>query len=203
MRVLLIEDAPTNGDAVALALQEASYAVDRARDGDTGLLLFASQRYEMVLVDLDLPKRDGHAVLRRLRQRDARVPILAVAACGGPDDIGKGLDLGADDVVRKPVEFREMLAHPKAAWTLRAETAFQREPCTAGWHRVPEPQKQKPPQRRGFWCPPASGGIHAQAQTLNRKFITSPSCTTYSLPSERILPASLALASPPQAMKSA
>lgn len=59
MRVLLIEDAPTNGDAVALALKEASYAVDRARDGDAGLLLFASQRYEMVQVDLDLPERDG------------------------------------------------------------------------------------------------------------------------------------------------
>lgn len=65
MRVLLIEDAPTNGDAVALALREAGYAVDRARDGDTGLRLFASQLYEMVLVDFDLPERDGHAVLRR------------------------------------------------------------------------------------------------------------------------------------------
>ena len=123
MRVLLIDDAPTNGDAVVLALQGAGYAVDRARDGGTGLRLFASQLYEMVLVDFDLPERDGHAVLRRLRQRDARVPILTVATCGGADEIEKGLDLGADDFVRKPVECRELLARMRAVARRRTGSA--------------------------------------------------------------------------------
>ncbi|AVY95045.1 MULTISPECIES: response regulator transcription factor [Microvirgula] len=123
MRVLLIEDDPMIGDAVMLALRDATYAVDWARDGEAGLALFANQQYEMVLVDLGLPKMDGYAVLTRLRQKDAQVPILVVTARDGLDDIEKGLDLGADDYVCKPFEFRELLARMRAVTRRKAGSA--------------------------------------------------------------------------------
>lgn len=123
MRVLLIEDDPMIGDAVMQALRDATYAVDWARDGEAGLALFANQQYEMVLVDLGLPKMDGYAVLTRLRQKDAQVPILVVTARDGLDDIEKGLDLGADDYVCKPFEFRELLARMRAVTRRKAGSA--------------------------------------------------------------------------------
>lgn len=123
MRVLLIEDDPMIGDAVMLALRDATYAVDWARDGEAGLALFANQQYEMVLVDLGLPKMDGYAVLTRLRQKDTQVPILVVTARDGLDDIEKGLDLGADDYVCKPFEFRELLARMRAVTRRKAGSA--------------------------------------------------------------------------------
>lgn len=123
MRVLLIEDDPMIGDAVMLALRDATYAVDWARDGEAGLALFANQQYEMVLVDLGLPKMDGYAVLTRLRQKDTQVPILVVTARDGLDDIEKGLDLGADDYVCKPFEFRELLARMCAVTRRKAGSA--------------------------------------------------------------------------------
>ena len=123
MRVLLIEDDPMIGDAVMLALRDATYAVDWARDGEAGLALFANQQYEMVLVDLGLPKMDGYAVLTRLRQKDTQVPILVVTARDGLDDIEKGLDLGADDYVCKPFEFRELLAPMRAVTRRKAGSA--------------------------------------------------------------------------------
>lgn len=123
MRVLLIDDSQTNGGTIMRELQEASYAVDRACDGNTGLTLFSLQLYEMVLVDLDLPKQDGHNVLRSLRQRNPQMPILVISVSSKPDDIEKGLDLGADDYVRKPVEFRELLARMRAVARRRAGSA--------------------------------------------------------------------------------
>lgn len=123
MRVLLIEDDPMIGDAVVEALQDAAYAVDWAHDGEAGLALLACQRYDMVLVDLGLPKMDGYAVLSRIRQKDVHVPILVVTARDGLDDIEKGLDLGADDYVCKPFEFRELLARMRAVARRKAGSA--------------------------------------------------------------------------------
>lgn len=123
MRVLLIEDDPMIGDAVVQALQDATYAVDWAHDGEAGLALFASQQYEMALIDLGLPKMDGHAVLSRIRQKDAQLPILVVTARDGLDDIEKTLDLGADDYVCKPFEFRELLARMRAVSRRKAGSA--------------------------------------------------------------------------------
>lgn len=114
MRVLLVEDDAMIGQAVQAALQDASYAVDWVRDGKTAGLTLASQHYDLVLLDLGLPGKDGLEVLADLRTQHNPVPLLVITARDGVDDRIRGLDSGADDYVLKPFEMRELLARIRA-----------------------------------------------------------------------------------------
>ena len=114
MRVLLVEDDRMIGDAVAQALKDESYAVDWVRDGQAALNAVEIQNYDIVLLDLGLPRMDGMAVLRSVRAGDNPVPVLVITARDGVDDRIQGLDSGADDYVLKPFETRELLARMRA-----------------------------------------------------------------------------------------
>lgn len=114
MRVLLIEDDRMIGKAVQQALRDAAYAVDWVTDGETAMEAAESEAYELVLLDLGLPKADGRDVLRRLRQPGRKLPVIIVTARDSVEDRIDGLDLGADDYLIKPFEIRELLARMRA-----------------------------------------------------------------------------------------
>ncbi|MBS0318693.1 MAG: response regulator transcription factor, partial [Proteobacteria bacterium] len=114
MRILLVEDDPMIGDAVRSALRDASYAVDWVRNGQTALNTLADAHYDLVLLDLGLPSKDGLEVLTALRARGNPVPLVIVTARDELDDRLRGLDGGADDYVVKPFEMAELLARMRA-----------------------------------------------------------------------------------------
>lgn len=110
MRVLLVEDDPMIGQAIQAAMRDGSYAVDWVRNGQRALDSLATQHYDVVLLDLGLPGKDGMAVLQAMRGRQNPVPVLIITARDGLEDRIKGLDGGADDYVLKPFEISELLA---------------------------------------------------------------------------------------------
>lgn len=114
MRVLLVEDDTMIGTAIQLALKDASYAADWVRNGQTALDTLGCQHYDLVLLDLGLPGKDGMDVLRTIRARDDPIPLLIITARDGLDDRLLGLDGGADDYVLKPFEMVELLARMRA-----------------------------------------------------------------------------------------
>ncbi len=114
MRVLLIEDDPMIAAAVELALRDAAYAVDHVRDGETAERVLLDAQHQIVLLDIGLPGRDGLSLLRRLRERGDRVPVLLITARDAAADRVRGLDLGADDYLVKPFDMDELLARMRA-----------------------------------------------------------------------------------------
>ena len=114
MRVLLVEDDPMIGDAIQGALKDASYAADWVRNGQAGLAALDCQYYDMVLLDLGLPGKDGLEVLAAIRDKNNPVPLLIITARDGLHDRLCGLDGGADDYVAKPFEMVELLARMRA-----------------------------------------------------------------------------------------
>ncbi|MBN3841869.1 MULTISPECIES: response regulator transcription factor [Burkholderia] len=123
MRILLVEDDPMIGEAVHAALKDASYATDWVTDGAHALTAFAAQPYDLILLDLGLPGRDGLDVLAAIRAKDASAPLLIVTARDGLDDRLRGLDGGADDYIVKPFEMAELLARIRVAIRRRAGSA--------------------------------------------------------------------------------
>lgn len=114
MRLLLVEDDPMIGESVLDLLRAEHYAVDWARDGDAADTALRTQPYDLVLLDLGLPKRDGLAVLRDLRARKIRTPVLVATARDAVAQRIEGLDAGADDYVLKPYDLDELLARIRA-----------------------------------------------------------------------------------------
>ena len=114
MRVLLVEDDPMIGEAIQGALKDASYATDWVKNGQTALNTIACQNYDLILLDLGLPGKDGLEVLNVIRAKDNPVPLLIITARDGLDDRIRGLDGGADDYVLKPFEMTELLARMRA-----------------------------------------------------------------------------------------
>src|SRR5512133_1635584 len=114
MRLLLVEDDVMIGEAVLDVLRAERYAVDWVRDGVMADTALRSESYDLVLLDLGLPKRDGLDVLRSLRSRGERVPVLVVTARDAIGDRIAGLDAGADDYVVKPYDTDELLARIRA-----------------------------------------------------------------------------------------
>jgi two-component system, OmpR family, response regulator len=114
MRVLVVEDDRMVGAAVVQALKDAAYAVDWVTDGAAALEAAELEAYDVALLDLGLPLTDGREVLRHLRARCERLPVIIVTARDGVDDRIDGLDLGADDYLVKPFEIRELLARMRA-----------------------------------------------------------------------------------------
>ena len=120
MRLLLVEDDPMIGDALLALLRAEHYAVDWVRDGEMADTALRSGRYDLVLLDLGLPRRDGLDVLRALRARRDGVPVLVATARDAVADRIAGLDAGADDYVVKPYDTAELLARLRALIRRRA-----------------------------------------------------------------------------------
>ncbi len=115
MRVLVVEDERRLAENIARSLREsAGYAVDVSLDGEEGLFMAQSGSYDMVLLDLMLPKLDGLSVLRHLRQMGAPVPVLVLTARDEKESVVALLNAGADDYVAKPFDLGELLARVKA-----------------------------------------------------------------------------------------
>lgn len=114
MRVLLVEDDRMIGEAVVQALKDAAYAVDWVRDGEAAASAVDTGNYDMMLLDLGLPRRDGLAVLRWLRQARHDLSVLILTARDGASDRIEGLDAGADDYLIKPFDVGELLARMRA-----------------------------------------------------------------------------------------
>lgn len=114
MRVLLVEDFQILRESLAQGLREAGYAVDAAADGEEGLWYARSNPYDVLILDLMLPKLDGLSLLRKLREANDATHVLILTARDAPDDRVRGLDLGADDYLPKPFVFAELLARVRA-----------------------------------------------------------------------------------------
>ena len=114
MRLLLVEDDGMIAQAVMMGLKHAHYAVDWVHDGLAAQTALAGQNYDLVLLDLGLPKQDGLSVLRHIRQNRNLTPVLIVTAQDDLDSRLSGLDGGADDYVVKPFDMAELLARIRA-----------------------------------------------------------------------------------------
>ena len=114
MRILLVEDESRVAGFIAKGLREQAYAVDIAGDGGQALYQAAVNQYDIVILNVMLPLKDGHTVCRELRASGFRTPILMLTARGAVDDRVEGLDSGADDYLAKPFDFKELLARLRA-----------------------------------------------------------------------------------------
>jgi two-component system copper resistance phosphate regulon response regulator CusR len=114
VRVLLVEDEPEMAGFIARGLRAESYAVDIASDGSEALYQAEINDYDIVLLDVRLPVKDGLTVCRELRERSFRSPILMLTALDSNNDVVNGLDSGADDYLPKPFDFRVLLARIRA-----------------------------------------------------------------------------------------
>ena len=114
MRILVVEDDSMLADAVARALSQSAHAVDVARNGEEADRALGSITYDLVVLDLGLPKLDGFDVLRRLRARRSTVPVIILTVRDSVDDRITGLDLGADDYLTKPFHLSELEARVRA-----------------------------------------------------------------------------------------
>jgi two-component system, OmpR family, response regulator len=114
LRALLVEDDETISEFVARGLREAGFAVDCAADGEAVLPAALSQPYDVAVLDVMLPKRDGLSVIDELRRRGIATPVLILSARRSVDDRVRGLQAGGDDYLTKPFAFAELLARVQA-----------------------------------------------------------------------------------------
>ena len=114
MRLLLVEDDTMIGESLLDLLRAEHYAVDWVKDGEMADTALCTQTYDLVLLDLGLPRRDGLSVLRSMRARQQRTPVLIATARDSVQQRIEGLDAGADDYVLKPYDLDELLARLRA-----------------------------------------------------------------------------------------
>jgi DNA-binding response OmpR family regulator len=114
MRVLIVEDFEILRESISLGLREAGFAVDEAADGETGLWYAQSNDYDVIILDLMLPRLDGLTILTRLRAAGNQTHVLVLTAKDTSGDRVTGLDAGADDYLVKPFVFAELLARVRA-----------------------------------------------------------------------------------------
>ena len=114
MKILLVEDDKGIAGIVKIGLLENSYSVDVAFDGEEGLRLALHKKYDLILLDVMLPKMDGREVLNRIRKLDVQVPVIFLTVKDSESDIVQGLNLGADDYLGKPFSFNELMARIRA-----------------------------------------------------------------------------------------
>lgn len=133
MRLLLVEDDTMIGEAVLDLLRAEHYAVDWVKDGELAETALRAQTYDLLLLDLGLPRRDGLTVLRALRARKDRMPVLIATARDAVQQRIEGLDAGADDYVLKPYDLDELLARIRALLRRaagRAEPVYEHKGVT-------------------------------------------------------------------------
>ena len=114
MRFLLVEDEPRVARFIAKGLREQGYAIDTAPDGDEALFKASISEYDLIILDVMLPLKNGFDVCKALRAAGTKSPILMLTARDAVDDRVKGLDSGADDYLTKPFDFKELLARLRA-----------------------------------------------------------------------------------------
>ena len=114
MRLLLVEDEQRLADNIAAALRESGFAVDHAADGEAGSHLAEQDIYDVIVLDLMLPVKSGQTVLRDLRHRKLRTPVLILTAQEGKESVVELLNNGADDYLAKPFDLGELIARVKA-----------------------------------------------------------------------------------------
>lgn len=122
MRILVVEDEHKIANSIKRGLEQEAYAVDVAYDGDMGYDLAISEEYDVIVLDLLLPKMNGMQVCKKLRSENIHSPILMLTALGELSDKVGGLDSGADDYMVKPFAFEELLARIKALGRRPKET---------------------------------------------------------------------------------
>ena len=120
MKLLVIEDDPKTSLLMQKGLTAEGFSVDVCHDGEQGLETALAQNYDLIVLDVMLPKMDGWSVISRLRERDTRMPVLMVTARDAVDQRVYGLSLGADDYIVKPFAFTELVA--------RIRTVLRRAP---------------------------------------------------------------------------
>lgn len=114
MKILLVDDEPKLLEQLSQSLTTDKYDVDTAADGEAALDKLFANPYDLVLLDIMLPKTDGLSVLREMRQAEIKTPVLLLTAKGDIEDRIKGLDLGADDYLAKPFSIAELMARIRA-----------------------------------------------------------------------------------------
>ncbi|MFZ3208087.1 MAG: response regulator transcription factor [Geobacteraceae bacterium] len=114
MRILVVEDEKKVANFIKRGLEEEKYEVHTANDGDEGLKMALGTHYDLIVLDWMLPKKDGLAVVRELREKKAMTPVLMLTAKNSVEDIVAGLDSGSDDYLTKPFAFAELLARVRA-----------------------------------------------------------------------------------------
>ena len=125
MQVLIVEDDKKLAQALAQILVEADYSVETAHDGETGLSYAESGMYDVIILDVMLPQRDGFSVAQELRRKNVSTPILLLTARNSVRDKITGLDSGADDYMTKPFSPAELLAHLRALLRRQGQVIFE------------------------------------------------------------------------------
>jgi len=121
--MLIVEDEKKVANFIGKGLQEEGYAVDLAFDGEDGLRMGTDPSYDLIILDIYLPKLDGLAALRKLRAQDVRTPVLLLTVRAAIEDKVLGLDSGADDYLTKPFAFQELLARVRALSRRRSDAS--------------------------------------------------------------------------------
>ncbi len=114
MRVLVVEDEHKIANALKKVLQQEHYAVDVSYDGEDGLVMATTQPYDLAIIDLGLPKKDGISLIKEIRSQGLHMPIVILTAKGSTSDKVAGLDAGADDYILKPFAMDEVMARVRA-----------------------------------------------------------------------------------------
>ena len=114
MRILIVEDEKKVASFVKRGLEEEQYAVDVAYDGEEGLYMALNNPYDLLILDIMLPKKDGLEILKELRAKDINTPTLCLTAKDKVEDVVAGLDSGSDDYLAKPFAFAELVARVRA-----------------------------------------------------------------------------------------
>jgi len=114
MRILVVEDEKKVAGFIQRGLEEEGYSVDVAYDGEEGVQKAEVQTYDVILMDIMLPKKDGLAAIKELREKQIHTPVLCLTARDSVDDKVTGLDIGADDYLAKPFSFAELVARCRA-----------------------------------------------------------------------------------------
>ncbi len=130
MRILLVEDDRPLAEALNALLVGSGYAVDTVHDGASAEALAAAERFDLVILDLNLPEMDGLSVLRAMRGRSDPAAVLILTARGAPEDRVRGLDLGADDYLAKPFDVAEFEARVRSL--LRRQAGIARRDLDGG-----------------------------------------------------------------------
>jgi two-component system response regulator ArlR len=130
MKILFAEDEVELSDAISLLLKRNDYSVDSVYDGQEALDYLDASDYDLIILDIMMPKVDGLTVLKKIRSQGKDTPVLILTAKSQPDDVVKGLDLGADDYLTKPFNIKVLLARIRAL--TRRDGPVQDENLTYG-----------------------------------------------------------------------
>lgn len=155
MRILIVEDEKALANNLRRGLSEEGYSVDAAYDGEEGGFMAETEPYDIIILDIMLPKKDGIAVLKNLRKEGIKTPVLMLTAKDAVSDKIRGLDSGADDYITKPFDFDELLARVRSLLRRKGEvksaviTIADLEIDTAG-HQVKRGGKEIPLSAREY-----------------------------------------------------